>query len=186
MKPYIKDLLIIVLILLCFLIGCHWNKPDVRENSTTDTIYVKGKETIRVDTVEVFVFVKNPKPIKTVAVDSLNKAISPQLNLCDSIREYELNNDTIKIASTVQGKLIKQDVLYKMFNTSTNRVDTVIITESSQFKPILALGATLQFDSIGYTKPALGMLYVRKKASYSGSVNTNGRVTVGGYFNLTK
>jgi hypothetical protein len=181
MKPYLKDLLIIALILLCFLIGCHWNKRDVRNDSTTQTVYVKGKETIRVDTVEVKVVVYKPTPIVTYAVDTIIDS-----SLCDSIREYELSNDTIKIASTVQGKLIKQDVLYKMFNTSTNRVDTVFITEPSQFKPILALGATLQFDSIGYIKPALGMLYVRKKASWSGSVNTSGRITVGGYFNLAR
>lgn len=179
MKPYIKDLLILLFILLCFYVGCNWNKRSSTDISQpNDTVYIKGKETIRVDTVEVKIYVYKPVPVVTYAVDTIVDS-----TLCDSIREYELNNDTIMIASTVQGKLIKQDVLYKMFNTSTSRVDTLKITT---FRPTYAAFVTMQFDSLGYVKPAIGFQYGRKRVSYSGSINTKKEATIGVYYNFAR
>jgi hypothetical protein len=183
MKPYLKDLLIIALIILCFIIGCHWKKPDVRENRTTDTVYIKGETIIKRDTITIRDSFAYPVPKIVYA------AIETDSNLCDSVREYqnslEDSNGFVVVNSTVQGKLINQDIALQVYRDSIFRVDTVKITETVS-KPVFSIGATLQFDSIGYIKPALGVLYVRKKASWSGSVNSNGRVTIGGYFNLIK
>lgn len=170
MKPYLKDLLIIALTILCFVIGCHWEKQDVRENSTTDTVYVKGKETVRVDTVKVKLSVNNPKPIVTRSVDTmyLHDTI-----WCDSLREYELKNDTVQINTTVQGKLIKQTVLYTMYNTSTKRVDTVFVTKTQTIqKRLVAPTFGLRIDSVA--TPSIGLMLSNKKGNiiYGGSIGT--------------
>jgi hypothetical protein len=187
MKPYIKDLLIIALILLCFLIGCNWNKRDVRDNSTTDTLYVKGKETIRVDTVEVFVFVKNPKPIKTVAVDSLNRANSPQLNLCDSIREYTSSIDDssglVVVNSTVQGQLIKQDITLQVYRDSIFRTDTVKITKTiTKNQSIVAPFVNFSLDN----SISGGLLVQNKRNLYGASYSNKGIFSVFYGINLNK
>ena len=171
MKPYIKDLLIIALIILCFIIGCHWDKPSPPSE------VVKGKETVRVDTVLATLSVDKPKPIITRSVDTmyLHDTI-----WCDSIRDYELNNDTIKINTSVQGRMLKQNVLYKMFNTSTTRVDTLIKKVN---KPVYAPFISLRLDSSGNVKPSIGFLYGKGQLMFSGSIGFKEK-SVGVYYRL--
>jgi uncharacterized protein YxjI len=172
------------------MIGCHWNKRDIRDNSTTDTVYVKGKTIIKRDTILIKDSVYYPVPYAVEVVKDSMQTDSTKFALCDSTRNYKNSikdsSGTVTVETKVQGVMINQTINMEVFRDSVLRTDTIKETTTTPFKPTFALGATLQFDSIGYIKPAIGMLYVRKKASWSGSVNTNGRVTVGGYFNLTK
>lgn len=181
MKPYIKDLLIILLILLCFYVGCNWSKQDVRNFRTTDTVYVKGETIIKVDTFyrEKTIY----KPVATlVYVGDSSRYVD-----CDSIREYteslEDSSGLVVVESTVQGELIDQKITLQSYVTSTFRVDTL---KTTTFRPTYAAFVTMQFDSLGYVKPAIGFQYGRKRVSYSGSINTNKEVTLGIYYNFAR
>lgn len=180
---YIQTLLAVLILLVLLFLAFHCGtKP-----TPTQTVK-KGKDEKTVTKIDVKADIDNPKPKSTYAFtptvihDTIHDTI-PYFNPCDSIRVYTYSNDTITVIDSIQGRLIKQTVLYTMYNTDTKRVDTIFVKE---FKPFLALGATLQLDSIGYIKPAIGMLYVREKASYSVSINSDGRATIGGYFNLRR
>lgn len=178
MKPYIRDLLLLLLVILCLQIGCHWQR-NVDNSATVETVYIKGKDSIRVDTVKVNVIVYKPTPVITYAVDTIVDS-----TLCDSIREYELNNDTIKIASTVQGKLIKQDVLYKMFNTSTFRVDTLRITKTeTKYKPVLMPFVEVQNSPYPLS---VGVILGRNRTFIGAKVNQQGNFSGIFGYNLVK
>jgi hypothetical protein len=140
MRPYIKDLLIIALILLCFLIGCHWDKSSPRIE--TQTVYVKGETIIKVDT-----FYRDTtiyKPVATlVYVGDSSRHVD-----CDSIREYTTSQDDssglVVVESKVQGELIDQKITLQSYVTSTLRVDTLritnnIIQEKALFAPFLRI-----------------------------------------------
>lgn len=140
MKPYIKDLLIILLILLCFYIGCNWQKGVVLDNSITDTVYVEGTTVVKVDTVykEKTIY----KPVATLVYlgDTLRHVD------CDSVREYTESLDDssglVVVESKVQGELLDQKITLQSYVTSTFRVDTLkitntIIKEKALFAPFL-------------------------------------------------
>lgn len=147
MKPYIRDLLILLLIIICIQIKCNWQKEGVRENRTTDTTLYIGKtfDSIRVDT-----FTKEiPKPYPVyvyLAAKDSNSSISSSLELCDSIRLYTESLDDssglVVVESKVQGELIDQKITLQSYVTSTFRVDTLKITntivkEKALFAPFL-------------------------------------------------
>jgi hypothetical protein len=181
MKPYLKDLLIIALILLCFLIGCHWNKRDVREDSTTDTVYVKGETIIKRDTITIRDSVYYP------IAQIVYAAPKDSQQWCDSIREYISSLDDssglVVVNSTVQGQLINQDITLQVYRDSIFRTDTVKITETiTKNQSIVAPFVNFSLDnSING-----GLLVQNKRNLYGASYSNKGIFSVFYGINLNK
>jgi hypothetical protein len=182
MRPYIKDLLIIVLILLCFLIGCHWNKRDVRENITTDTVYVEGETIIKRDTITVrdsFAY-----PVAQIVYAATDTSDS---TLCDSVREYTTSLDDssgiVVVNSTVQGQLINQDITLQVYRDSIFRTDTVKITKILvKNQSIVAPFVSLSLDN----SISGGVLVQNKRNLYGASYSNRGIFSVFYGINLNK
>jgi hypothetical protein len=182
MKPYIKDLLIIALILLCFLIGCHWNKPDVRDNSTTQTVYVKGETIIKRDTITIRDSFAYSVPRYVYLASNTGDS-----TLCDSIREYTSSIDDssglVVVNSTVQGQLIKQDITLQVYRDSIFRTDTVKITETiAKNQSIVAPFVNLSLDN----SISGGLLVQNKRNLYGASYSNKGIFSVFYGINLNK
>jgi len=176
MKPYIQNLLIVALFIIVLFLAFHCGtKPN--PPSDVKTVYIKGKETIRVDTVKVKLSVNNPKPIVIRSVDTM---YFHDTIWCDSIREYELKNDTVQINTSVQGRLLKQDVLYKMYNTDTKRVDTVFVTTNKP-RNIIA-----PFVTINQERAAAGVMLSRGRNIYGLSYGTDQLINITYGWNLRK
>jgi hypothetical protein len=184
LKPYLKDLLIIALTILCFVIGCNWNKPTVSKTETVKTTTKIGKEEKNTTKTDVKLTVDNPKPKSTIAFTQPK----PQKDTffihdtiwCDSIREYELKNDTVQINTSVQGRLLKQTVLYTMYNTDTKRVDTVFVTTTKP-RNIIA-----PFVTINQERAAAGFILSRGRNIYGLSYGTDQLINITYGWNMRK
>lgn len=182
MKPYIKDLLIILLILLCFYVGCNWTKQDVRNFRTTGTVYVKGETIIKVDTFyrEKTIY----KPVaKFVYVGDSSRYVD-----CDSIREYteslEDSSGLVVVESKVQGELIDQKITLQSYVTSTFRVDTLRITNTiTKYKPIIAPFVEVQNSPYPLS---VGVILGRNRTFIGAKVNQQGNFSGIFGYNLVK
>lgn len=184
MKPYIKDLLIILLILLCFYVGCNWHKDHIVDPNEK-IVYVKGETIIKVDTIyrEKTIY----KPVATlVYVGDSSLHVD-----CDSIREYTESLDDssglVVVESKVQGELLDQKISLQSYVTSTFRVDTLIITKTETVsKRIFAPTFGLRIDSVAV--PNIGLMLSNKKGNiiYSGEVSTKKDVTLKVGINLNR
>lgn len=187
MKPYIQTLLIIAFALLCFVIGCNWNRvPSVEGDVKSDTIYIQGNSIIRVDTIYTQYRVNDPKPVKTVVIDSLHSEGSS--TLCDSIRSYTESLDDssglVIVESTVQGVLLDQKINLQSYVTSTFRVDTLKITNTeTKYKPVLM--PFLEYQNSPYPL-SIGIMYGKKRTFIGGKVDQKGNVSGFVGYNLLK
>lgn len=187
MKPYIQTLLIIAFALLCFVIGCNWSRvPSVEGDVKSDTIYIEGNSVIRIDTIYTQYRVYDPKPVKTVVIDSLHSEGSS--TLCDSIREYteslEDSSGLVVVESKVQGELIDQKISLQSYVTSTFRVDTLRITNTiTKYKPIIAPFVEVQNSSYPLS---FGIILGRNRTFIGAKVNQQGNFSGIFGYNLVK
>lgn len=196
MKPYIQNLLIIAFALFCFIAGCNWNRlPDI-DGSTTkgDTIYLQGDIIVDIDTFIIQDSFPYPVPVavRAVAHDSLNMANSPQLELCDSIRDYtnslEDSAGMVIVNTSIQGVMINQDITLQAYQNNTLQRDTVKITNTvnANQKRIFAPTFGLRIDSVAV--PLIGLMLSNKKGNiiYGGEVSSKKDITVKVGINLNR
>jgi hypothetical protein len=159
-------------------IGCNWDKSDVRKDSTTDTVYVKGKTINIRDTITLRDSFSYPVP-KLVYAAQANDS-----SLCDSIREYTSSIDDssglVVVNSTVQGKLIKQDITLQVYKDSIFRTDTLKITTTKP-RNIIA-----PFVTINQERAAAGFILSRGRNIYGLSYGTDQLINITYGWNLRK
>jgi len=184
MKPYIQNLLIIALFIIVLFLAFHCGTKPNPPSETVQTTTKIGKEEKNTTKTDVNLTVDNPKPKSTIA---FTQPKPPQDTFfihdtiwCDSIREYELKNDTVQINTSVQGRMLKQDVLYTMYNTDTKRVDTVFVTTNKP-RNIIA-----PFVTINQERAAAGLMLSRGRNIYGLSYGTDQLINITYGWNLRK
>lgn len=187
---YKTELLFLLLILCLCYIGCEWTKPVKTEIvQKIDSVYIPGPIQLKVDT---FIKWKSyPKPTAAATTAAPKDSSTAAAGLCDSIRDYQSTLDDtaglVVVDTKVQGKILDQKVILQAYQKTFTQLDTLIITKTeTKFRPTCAGFLTMQFDSLGYVKPAVGFQYGRKRVSYSGSINIKGQGTLGLYYNFAK
>lgn len=183
MKKYLTELLFLLLLLCVCYIGCEWNNHRGVESKqpVIKTEVSKGKDSTTVFEKQVRDSVDNPIPKSTYAFtptvihDTIHDTV-----WCDSIRVYVYDNDTLRVVDSIQGRLIKQSVLYKMYNTNTTRVDTFKYFIPSSPRAIIAPFVDLS------TSPSIGLLVGKGRFLGGAKVNQQGNWSVVAGYNLLR
>jgi hypothetical protein len=146
--------------------GCSEPKPG-------DTIYIRGKDSLRIDYVKIEKNIPVPYP---VAVYPAPLPAAPnQPDPCDSLRVYRSVLDTagasLVITDSVQGVLISQVITGRLPVTYINRVDTIrqsvpgrayryglgVLTDGKQFQCVARYGVRRNLDILGSYESEVGI-----------------------------
>ena len=199
MKPYIQTLLIIAFALLCFVIGCNWNRlpgvdDNIVESDTTETLSIGDAKHSR-DTITIRD--SFPYPVPYLVWKAPKDSITPkpfQLSLCDSLRSYTTSIDTtaglVIVNTTVQGVMLHQEIILQAYIDSLLRTDTlkqkITNTEIVKQKRLFAPTFGLRIDSVAV--PSIGLMLSNKKGNiiYGGEFSSKKDVTLKVGINLNR
>ena len=189
MKPYIQTLLIIAFALLCFVIGCNWNRvPSVEGDVKSDTVYVAGPIQHFRDTIKVVDSFPYPVAYKAEVVNDSTQTDSTKLALCDSTRNYqnsiEDSNALIVVETKVQGVMLDQTITAQVYKDSMVQHDTTFIYKTvTKYKPVLM--PFLEYQNSPYPL-SIGIMYGKKRTFIGGKVDQKGNVSGFVGYNLLK
>lgn len=132
MKDKVTDLLFIALVLIAFIVGCNWNKPDPCTPEIipgpVDTVikyeYIKDSSAIKPKTKHSYPVPVTEMPCADSSVDNTGLLASD----CDSIRLYEgyYADSTVTVRDSVHGVLLRQWVDYRKNTITIEHHDTIV------------------------------------------------------------